>query len=113
VSVKAGGPSASVDKVEMDALRSTGRAIRRWLRWCLGAALFISLTNCAHQPDVQFAVRNFAELTGSPCPGSMYFCFEVSVQNVGTERGSGHCDLAYVDDPDPTGRRSQRRSWSP
>jgi hypothetical protein len=81
-----------------DRSRSASRVV-----WILFAALLVTLvSSCGRKPDVQLMVLSFRTVTGNPCPG-WEFCFEVVVRNVGTESGSGHCDVPYFGGPAPGG----------
>jgi hypothetical protein len=64
--------------------------------WFLLAALLVTLaSSCGRHPDVQLQVISFRASFGVHCRG-WESCFVVVVRNVGTERGSGHCEVPYL-----------------
>jgi hypothetical protein len=60
-----------------------------------------ALSGCSREPDVQLQVIAFAVGTGSSCPAPSSACFLVRIKNVGTDQGSGRCDIPYFRGPDP------------
>jgi hypothetical protein len=57
-------------------------------------AVVVLVPACGRKVDVQLQVHSFRTASGVQCRG-WEACFEVTVKNVGTERGSGHCEVPY------------------
>jgi hypothetical protein len=65
----------------------------------------VLLAGCAHT-DVQLIVRSFdVSECGPPTTPGIGSCFNIVIQNVGTDAGSGYCHVTYVGSPNASGGR--------